>query len=1472
MRLTHVKALIVMKYLLALYISFLSCLAAAQNVLVEHYSTNEGLLNNIVSMTEKDSDGFVWFATWYGLCRFDGERVITYDHPQQPDHDMPPRKIQHIADDAKGFIWIKTIDHKLYLFDKKRECFKAVYDHIKEYAANVQVIKLQRAFDDRMLLLTRNKKLLLARADEQGRIGVELLFDAKEHIDSSTYALKRNLFFENAHYIGWLGRDFKIAVLPKGGALEGKPANFFSNQVRLGEGSTFASSAIRGGMMWLGTDNGYFYSIDSETGDVNRHYIPQSTGAVANMLPSSAKTVYVSVAGKGVFEYSTDKRKAQKLEVDIDEALVSHSFIDSYNKLWFHEDGHAIAYYDPVTGKSHRYPFSMSGRITSFIVEDAGEQGVFFLSPAGECLSFDRDNMAMRSVNRLKAISDVSPHQQFFHFFIDDEGTVWLSSTKEGVYHVYYPKKQFRTLALPPAGKGEAAGNIGVRACFKSRNGDIWVGSRPKDVYRFDAKGRLAQVYPAAEGLFGAVYHVMEDDRGNLWFSTKGDGLVKLTPDMKAEYGYRFQRFRHNPSDHTSLSGDDVYYTYQDSRGRIWVCTFDGGLNLLDEHDGTVTFFNERNGFINNSAYGLPMEVRNIVEDREGRIWVGTVDGLLSFDGNFRHVSEVQFETYRSRIRAAYAENDVCRLYRDSRGDVWVSVFGGGVSRLVGYDKEKREPEFITYELAGNLKNEVVTSIIEDNHGMLWLGTELGVACLDPRSGSIRTYTHYDGFPDFELEESGGVFTSAGEIWMGGTKGIITFCPDELENIDRNCKTYIVGCKIGNQDIRSTHTPAVADRSISYVDEIKLDHDQAMFSFEFVALSYVDRSGISYRYILEGYENQWHFNGPNRFASYTNVPAGNYVFRVQAVDDNNSDPFSECSMRVIVSPPWWATWWAYLIYMVVVAGLLYMGIRVSIFLIRMRNNVYIDQRLSELKIRFFTNISHELRTPLTLIQGPIQELKNEQLSAKGEKYVELMEKNTSHMLNLVNQILDFRKIQNGKMRLHVSCFNLNEQLAFFEKEFMVMAEEKNIGISFSSEAGELMVWADKEKLGTLVRNLLSNAFKFTSAGGSISITSGISADGRHCFIRVEDTGVGIPQNKLTEIFERFSQADNAKEPHYQGTGIGLALSKEIVELHHGSISAANGKEGALFTISLQLGKDHYKEDEVDFYLDEQVANELPDTDRPAAEEREEDIKPSLPSVLVVDDNADLCDMLKMQLDDKFNIHLAHNGEEGLNKINLYHPDVVVTDQMMPVMDGMEMLRRIRADFQISHIPVIMLTAKGDEASKIQAISEGANAYIVKPFNKDYLMVRIEQLLGERKRFRELMCGDGGMDDASAAELSDSYANRLEKKDLDFIDKIHRVVEENMENSEFNIDAIAASIGLSRSAFFKKLKSLTGLAPVDWVKEVRLNKSVELIKTTDLSISEIAFAVGFNDSGYFSKCFRKKYSQSPREYMNEYRGK
>lgn len=1471
------------KHLFILFVFFFQIethVFAYPNMIVEHFTAERGLPNNLVYCTLKGRDGFIWFGTWYGLCSFDGNKFRSYDnHDELYSADIPPRKIQRIVEDKNGFLWIKTIDRKLYLFDKKHESFHAVYDDVKEYSENIQIIKIQTTEDGDVLLLTKDKSLLRAYTDRDGKITMKQLHDSRPNVNVYDMRLKHNVFCETSEFINWIGMDYKILSLRKGKALKDKPADFIRKKVAANP-DRFTCASHLSNFLWLGDKNGHIYSIDPANGVVNRYEIPQINEPISNLLVTPSGLMYITTNG-GAYEYNIGYKQLLKLPFTIPEKEGGRIFSDKYDKIWFQEGNSALTYYDPLNKSFRRFPFPNHNSIGDFDMQDAGEQGMFFLSPGGEILLFDRDKLSMTRINRLKPFSDDFPDQLFFHLLLDKDGILWLASAASGVYRINFPKKQFQLLPevspTPVNGETPTSWNQGIRALFQAKNGDIWAGTRWQALYRLDGNGQVKQIFADENYRLGVVYHIMEDKDGNLWFSTKGNGLVKAQPDMNSPHGLHFTRYVHDPKNPNSISNNDVYFTYQDSQGRIWVGLLGGGLNLISEENGTTVFKHKYNGLKHYPAYGLYMEVRTMTEDENGRIWVGTMDGLMSFDSRFTAPEQIQFETYRQiSDRSNVADNDIYVLYKDSDSQIWVSVFGGGLNRLVSYDEKKHEPVFKSYGIREGMNNEVVKSIAEDNNGNLWFTTEIGLSCFNKETEQFRNYDKYDGFLNVELEEGSALLTSNGDLWIGSRQGILTFSPDKLETQHTNYDTRIVDFKVSNRDLRSFRESPILKESITYTDTLRLKHDQSMFTIEFAGLNFYNQNRVSYRYILEGYEKEWHYNGKNRIASYTNVPPGDYLFRVETMDEANPESLSGRTLAVTILPPWWRSWWATLIYVILGVGALYFALRLAFFMIKMKNDIYIEQRVSEMKIKFFTNISHELRTPLTLIKGPIQELKErEKLSPKGLQYVELMEKNTNQMLQLVNQILDFRKIQNGKMRLHVSLIDFNEMVASFQKEFRVLSEENEISFTFQLPDESIMVWADKDKLSIVIRNIISNAFKFTPSGGSIYVTTGLTDDGKRCFIRVEDNGVGIPQNKLAEIFERFSQGENSKNPYYQGTGIGLALSKEIVNLHHGEIRAESPQgQGAVFIVELWLDKEHYRASEVDFYVsgtetvpaatDSAAAHANPDE---GEQEEEMEIDASLPTVLLVEDNKDLCQLIKLQLDDKFNIHIAHNGVEGLKKIHLYHPDIVVTDQMMPEMDGLEMLQSIRKDFQISHIPVIILTAKNDEGAKTKAITLGANAYITKPFSKEYLLARIEQLLGERKLFRERIRQQ--MENQTTAE-EDTYKQFLVKKDVQFLEKIHQVIEENMDDSDFNIDTIASGIGLSRSAFFKKLKSLTGLAPVDLVKEIRLTKSIELIKNTDLSVSEIAFAVGFKDSGYYSKCFRKKYNQSPREYMNEWR--
>lgn len=1418
------------------------------NMIVEHYSESTGLPNNIVSCSIKSNDGFLWFGTWYGLCRFDGTNFYSYNKQIVAGSDLPPRKVESIVEDKNGNIWIKTLDWKLYVFYKKTEIFHSVYDEIKPYSHNIQVIKIKKAADGNIMLLTKDKNLLMGRTDLNGRVKIETLCSSKGMVNPFSLHLQHNILSETTEYISWENHNYDILSIRKS-----SPG--FMLRTLKGKEYTCAYQAGKS-ELYVGCGDGVAYYINTVLKVVKPIRIKGVTGRITNIVALSSDDTYITVEGKGTYHNGIKTNLCLSNNV-------TYSYVDKFGKLWFCDDDRAFVSYDPQIDMVRRYSFTLFGNICEPQVCEAGTHGIFFLSPAGEAFFIDRNTMQAHSLSRMPQIEDDEPNQHFFNIYMDKEGLLWLASTKCGVYKFNFPLQQFRLISLPHK-KTSSEKNLGVRSLYQLKNGDVWVGTRSKDLYVLDNKGRLKFNYLYDTYKIGSVYYMMADKHGDIWMSTKGDGLVKAMPDARSQGGYRYIHYKHDAKNTKSISGNNVYMTYKDNKGRIWVCTLDGGLNMIVEHNGEVEFKNKYNGLVHYPQYGQYMETRNMVEDRNGRIWVGTIDGLMSFDSHFDKVGDIHFETYRRKDIATYANSDVYALLKDRKSNIWLCAFGGGVNRLDGYDKEKHIPSFSSLGAKEGMQSDVVVSMLTDEKNRLWLGTENGLSCYDKKTDRIRNFDKYDGLPDVTMEETATLNNSNGDIWMGCKQGILVFNPANLRTSGVKYSTYIVNCEVNNQNIRSLDKPII-NKAIAYTDKIELSHDQNMFTLEFAALNFNNQNRISYRYRLKGYDRDWHYNGNNRIASYTNVPSGEYVFEVETMDGSNPQLKSGCTLQVVILPPWWASWWAYLIYVLLALGITYGSVRLSLYMIKMRNDVYIGHRLAELKIRFFTNISHELRTPLTLIQGSIQELKErERLSEKGKSYVSLMEKNSTQMIQLVNQILDFRKIQNGKMRLHISSVSLHGMMSAFMDEFRVLADEDNVKFTLEMPDEDIIIWADEERLAVVVRNILANAFKFTPSGGAIKL---FVESGDPCRIKIENSGSHIPEDKLSEIFERFSQGDNNENIKYQGTGIGLAVSKEIIHLHHGRIYAENTSSASVcFVIEIPIDKDRFSGDDVDFYIsgnEREKNSEEIQTDQTGGLETEVRRDKELPVILLVDDNHDLCNMLKLQLENDYEVHVAYDGKEGLQRVNKHHPDIVITDQMMPNMDGLEFLHRIRTDFQISHIPVIILTAKGDDESKTKAISMGANAYITKPFSKEYLLASITQLLKERRVFRDSIIANGNISE-------DEYSKFMEQKDVKFVEDIHKVIEDNIDNSDFNIDMISSTLGLSRSAFFKKVKSLTGYAPVDLIKEYRINKSVDLMRTTDFSITEIAFRSGFKDSGYFGKCFRKRFGKSPKEYINEIR--
>jgi signal transduction histidine kinase/DNA-binding response OmpR family regulator len=658
---------------------------------------------------------------------------------------------------------------------------------------------------------------------------------------------------------------------------------------------------------------------------------------------------------------------------------------------------------------------------------------------------------------------------------------------------------------------------------------------------------------------------------------------------------------------------------------------------------------------------------------------------------------------------------------------------------------------------------------------------------------------------------------------------------------------------------------------------INLKFNQDFFSFQFAALDYTNPQKNQYAYYLEGLEDDWNYSGNRRFANYTGVPPGNYTFRVKGSNNDGYWNQEGASIAITILPPPWKTWWAYTIYGIFLIGLIYAWRKYDLKRQRLKQELKLGhveaEKLKELdtmKSRFFANISHEFRTPLTLILGPLQNLLSQSKDEKSKQYLNMMQRNARRLQNLINQLLNLSKLESGKMKLQAREENIVVLVNGYVQSFESLAKQKNIDLIFHSNEENIPLYVDKDKIEKILFNLLSNAFKFTNAGGAITIQVGKQADG--IFVSITDTGHGILPEKLNYIFDRFYQADDSYSKDQEGTGIGLALAKELAKLHHGTISVESHiGEGSVFTVFLPAGKHHLKPDEI---IDkpempakrEKIQEPVPEhefsentlagEDLPKPDEFNE--KDDKPYVLIVDDNADLRSYMRDCLTEDYYIHEATEGVEGFSKATQQIPDLIISDVMMPKMDGYELCKKLKTDERTSHIPVILLTARASSESRIEGLETGADDFITKPFDYHELLTRIKNLIQLRNKLKEKF-------------RKEIDYNRLSKErdvismDQQFIRKAKAVVEKNISEPEFSIENFAREMALSRVQLHRKLRALVDQSATQFIKTIKLNRAAELLKNKSGTVSEIAYDVGFNTLPYFTKCFQEQFGVNPSEF-------
>ena len=1000
------------------------------------------------------------------------------------------------------------------------------------------------------------------------------------------------------------------------------------------------------------------------------------------------------------------------------------------------------------------------------------------------------------------------------HFFLleDSQGRTWVNPTGGGWSYYDYDKDE---LVYPIDGLTNM-----IHTAYVDRDGLMWVATydggvdcinmeptpyqlhdlrhsnRDNGEVRAFARTKKGEVLTLIKSETN-VYCALETRHGML-YGTKGNGLIK-GEGLKIK-GKRI------PTSHP-----DIYDIEEGRDGTLYVATYGGGVNIIRWNGA---------GWDAPEVVGQGMKVRDI-EIVDETLWCGTTTGVM----------RVNLSSLESTVIPCY---DI-RAIHYSLDKLWLGSFGGGLMTLNPKDPNVEITRVETY-------HDIILSMVGDGTS-LWFSSESDIAQLNLVTGELYYYDALDGEENTYFTEAEALRTPEGHILFGYSNGYCSFDPSRIRRTN------------SIPPLRITRV-AVQDQTLSG-DTITIPNGSNI-TIEYAAMDYVGADKILYFYRMDGIDHGWQYAKDIRRVTYNNLRHGTYVFHVRSTNREGGEVDNEKTMVIEVETPIWLSWWAIMLY--VLAIILFIGL--TIYTIATYNNlrqrVKVEQQVTDIKLRFFTNISHELRTPLTLIVAPIDNiLQNERISQSVRSQLEIVQSNGQRMLRMVNQLLEFRKVQNQKMKLKLQQTMLSSLVEETSANFKKEAYEKHIQFEIENRAEDSTVWVDRQRMDTILWNLLSNAFKFTPAGKAIRVI--IDSKPGFVTLAVQDEGIGIAPEKRSVLFERFSSNNELNNTGITGTGIGMNLTKELVDLHHGYIDVESevGK-GTTITILLHTGKEHFGDD-VEFLADEEMA--APPTVAPTFEDKMEqlegDAQDSARTILVVDDSIDMRNFLTNILSHDYHVLTASDGAEAEEIIRTKAVDLVVTDLMMPNVDGLELTQFIKRNKDYDFIPVILLTAKTAIESRLQAMEDGADDYVTKPFEPEYLRARIHNILVQRN------------------QLEQSYRERLmrlEPQKADepipsdsFLAKLLDVMERQMDNNTLTVDEMVDEMGMGRTVFFNKLKSLTGLSPVEFIREMRIKRAAQLLEEQRYNITEVTYMVGMNDSRYFAKCFKNTYGVTPSEY-------
>lgn len=984
----------------------------------------------------------------------------------------------------------------------------------------------------------------------------------------------------------------------------------------------------------------------------------------------------------------------------------------------------------------------------------------------------------------------------------DGHDGVWVSSEYGGVSHIQVMDKGVERIY--PNGEGNMDFSNVVRMVKKMNDGTVMVGTRAGSLYHYSAD--MSQVLGKSH-FDSNVYGIVKMPNGETWIGTRGKGI----------YGAKGLDFKDR----------NVFCMASDAKHRMWIGTFGKGLSLVyprKDGYGVKTFFAD--------SVGLN-EVRCMVIDKHGVLWCGTSGGLI-------RIPVDEFVKDASRYKTYVRDYEIRDVIVDRQGRLWLSASGDGLVQVEPGDGET-EPKFHVFNTSNGLVNNLVQSVVDTPDGNLWISTQQGVTAWNARKKSFENYMFSRNPMGNVYNENSAVCLDDGRVVLGGNYGLTIIQPSRLSHVS------------GLTDVVFTSYP--------YSDEITLTYEQRSPNIHFSTLDYSDVRNVKYTYRLEGFDQAWSQPSSTPWAAYQKLPAGKYLLHVKACTSDGTWG-KESTLVIRIKPPFYLTFWAIMIYVLLVLGVIILVVKFVHDKNVLRNRIRLEQELTRYKLVFFTNIAHEFRTPLTLMQGSLEKekriMKANRWQTELEKTIRVMDKSVQRMLRLIDQLLEFRKMQAGKLKLSLQETDVVMFVKGICRMFDDAAESKEIAYSFESSEPVHAMFLDQQMIDKVVFNLLSNAFKYTPAKGTISVSLSFTDV---MTIRVADTGVGIPQEKREQLFSRFMQSSYTGESF----GIGLHLTHELVRTHHGEITyQENEGGGSVFVVTIPLQKDCYEAS--DFLVkDSPILKVDLAKQRDGQEEKTTDAVPSAPSaplnrrtILLIEDDNDVREFLLSELESCFDLKVASDGKAGIAMAKELDVDLIVSDVMMPGMNGFELTKRLKNSFETSHIPIILLTALSTDENVLEGTESGADAYITKPFSPQLLMARILQLLNQREILRQKFGKEP--QEIRSAMLSN-------EQDSLFIKRLDSIVYSRLGEQDLSVDKVAGLLHLGRTIFYKKVRGTTGYTPNEYIRVIRLRKAAELLKEGEKNVSEVAYAVGFDNPYYFSKCFKEQFGMPPSQYRS-----